>query len=425
MMYEINKKFWDFFRLNKDKRFIVCMGGAGSSKSYSIAQWFIKKLYEENDKEFLIARKTFPSLRITALKLILDLLDLYNLPYHFNKSEFRLNVNDNEMIFRGLDDPEKVKSFEPNYIWMEEASEFTNKDFTQLNLRLRRHTDTKNQIYLSFNPIDKSFSWLHKRFFEEENEEAAVLKTTYKDNLRYLSRAYIKELESLKNQDETTYQIYTLGKWGVLENIIYANYELIDKWPDSVEETIYGLDFGFNNPSALEEIGIKDQEIFERELLYEMHLTNEDLIKRMEELIPKKSSSIYADSAEPARIEEIKRAGFNIHPAEKNVKDGIDLVKRQKCHILKSSVNLIKEIGGYRYKEDKDGNVLEEPVKFRDHLMDCRRYALYTHLAKRGERINKPSIRLVRFTPYSREVRRRLRALKIMQRQEPRFIKPR
>ena len=104
MTYEINKKFWDFFRLNQDKRFIVCMGGAGSSKSYSIAQWLIKKLYQEKDKVFLIVRKTFPSLRITALKLILDLLDSYNLPYHFNKAEFRLNVNNNEMIFRGLDD---------------------------------------------------------------------------------------------------------------------------------------------------------------------------------------------------------------------------------------------------------------------------------------------------------------------------------
>jgi len=425
MTYEINKKFWDFFRLNQDKRFVICVGGAGSSKSYSIAQWLIKKLYQDKDKEFLIVRKTFPSLRITALKLILDLLDSYNLPYHFNKAEFRLNVNHNEMIFRGLDDPEKVKSFEPNYIWMEEASEFTDKDFTQLNLRLRRHTDTKNQIYLSFNPIEKSFSWLYKRFFEEENEEAAVLKTTYKDNLRYLSRAYIKELEGLKNQDETTYEIYTLGEWGILRNIIYTNYELVDKWPDSVEETIYGLDFGFNNPSALEEIGIKDQEIYERELLYETHLTNEDLIKRMEELIPKKSSSIYADSAEPARIEEIKRAGFNVYPAEKNVKDGIDFIKRQECHILKSSTNLVKEIRGYKYKENKDGNVLEEPVKFRDHLMDCRRMALYTHLGNRAKKKNVPSTIGVRTGRYPREVHQISKGWRIMEKQRPRFMKPR
>jgi len=133
-------------------------------------------------------------------------------------------------------------------------------------------------------------------------------------------------------------------------------------------------------------VGIKDWEIYLRELLYQTHLTNEDLIEKLKELIPDKNRYTYADSAEPARIEEIARAGFNIHPADKSVKDGIDFVKRQKLHILKRSVNLIKEIGGYKYKEDKDGNVLEEPVKFRDHLMDAMRMAIYTHL--KGEAPN-------------------------------------
>ena len=102
----------------------------------------------------------------------------------------------------------------------------------------------------------------------------------------------------------------------------------------------------------------------------------------MENLIPDKDRSIYADSAEPARIEEIRRAGFNIYPSDKSIKDGIDFIKRQKLHILKDSVNLIKEIGGYKYKEDKDGNVMDEPVKFRDHLVDAMRYAIYTHKRK-------------------------------------------
>jgi len=382
---EFNKKYWEFFEKNTDKRFIVLAGGAGGGKSHSTAQYLIKKLYTEKDKEFLVIRKTLPSLRITAYKLILELLKKYELPFELNKSELRLSVNTNEMIFRGLDDPEKVKSFEPNYIWMEEATEFTEEDFTQLNLRLRRHTEGKNQIYLTFNPVSK-LSWIYKRFFESQNSDVAILKTNYRDNLRYLSEDYIKELEALKDQDETYYQVYALGEWGVLKNIIYTNYDLIDGWPDNFEEVIYGLDFGYNNPSALLEVGIKDKEIYLRELLYQTHLTNEDLIEQLKELISNKNRYVYADSAEPARIEEIARAGFNVHPAEKNVRDGIDFVKRQKLHILKSNVNLIKEINGYKYKEDKDGNVLEEPVKFRDHLMDAMRMAIYTHLGKKAKR---------------------------------------
>ncbi len=376
-------KFYRFLE-NSKKRINLLYGSAGSGKSYSVAQFFIRRFYRERDKRFLVLRKTLPSLRITAYKLILDLLKEYELPYHLNKSEMTISVNDNEMLFKSLDDPEKIKSYEGNYLWIEEATEISYEDFLQLNLRLRRRTDSVNQMYLTFNPISK-LHWIYQELIEKPREDVVTLHSTYKDN-PFLPEDYIRELEDLKNQDETYYQIYALGEWGVLKNIIYSNYELIDEWLEEFDEIIYGLDFGYNNPSALLEVGIKDWEIYLRELLYQTHLTNEDLIEKLKELIPDKNRYIYADSAEPARIEEIARAGFNIHPADKSVKDGIDFVKRQKLHILKSSVNLIKEIGGYKYKEDKDGNVLEEPVKFRDHLMDAMRMAIYTHL--KGEAPN-------------------------------------
>ena len=141
---------------------------------------------------------------------------------------------------------------------------------------------------------------------------------------------------------------------------------------------IYGLDFGFNNETALIAIGIKDNECYLRELLYETHLTNSELITKLKQLADKKFM-IYADNAEPARIQEIKQAGFKIQPANKSVKDGIDYVKSQTLHIDKTSTNLINEFRSYKYREDRGGNVLEEPVKFRDHLADATRYALYTH----------------------------------------------
>jgi len=371
------RKFHQFLE-NSKKRINLLYGSAGSGKSYAMAQFFVRRFYEGKDKRFLVLRKTLPSLRITAYKLILDLLREYNLPYHLNKTEMLLSFGTNEMLFKSLDDPEKIKSYEGNYLWIEEATEITHEDFLQLNLRLRRKTEDINQMYLTFNPISK-LHWIYQELIEKERDDVAILHSTYKDN-PFLSEDYIKELENLKDQDETYYQVYALGEWGVLQNIIYTNYDLIDTWPGSFDEVIYGLDFGYNNPSVLVEVRIKDKELYLRELLYQTHLTNEDLIEKLKELIPDRNSYIYADPAEPARIEEIARAGFNIHLADKSVKDGIDFVRRQKLHILKSSVNLIKEISGYKYKEDKDGNVLEEPVKFRDHLMDAMRYAIYTHL---------------------------------------------
>ncbi|MCD6477503.1 MAG: PBSX family phage terminase large subunit [Candidatus Aenigmarchaeota archaeon] len=358
------RKFHQFLE-NSKKRINLLYGSAGSGKSYAMAQFFVRRFYEGKDKRFLVLRKTLPSLRITAYKLILDLLREYNLPYHLNKTEMLLSFGTNEMLFKSLDDPEKIKSYEGNYLWIEEATEITHEDFLQLNLRLRRKTEDINQMYLTFNPISK-LHWIYQELIEKERDDVAILHSTYKDN-PFLSEDYIKELENLKDQDETYYQVYALGEWGVLQNIIYTNYDLIDTWPGSFDEVIYGLDFGYNNPSVLVEVRIKDKELYLRELLYQTHLTNEDLIEKLKELIPDRNSYIYADPAEPARIEEIARAGLNIHLADKSVKDGIDFVRRQKLHILKSSVNLIKEISGYKYKEDKDGNVLEEPVKFRDH----------------------------------------------------------
>lgn len=332
-------------------------------------------------------RKTLPALRITAYQLVLDHLEQYHLPFKLNRTEMTISVNSNKMLFKSLDDPEKIKSYEGNYLWIEEATEITHKDFMQLNLRLRRHSDTINQMFLSFNPIDQ-FHWLNQELLSKKRDDMAENWSTYKDN-EFLDPTYIEELERLKKEDETYYQIYTLGKWGIRRNIIYTNYEIIPKLLLDSDEVIYGLDFGFNNPSGLVRIEIKDKEPYLQELLYETHLTNQDLIEKMKDLIPIKSQSIYADSAETDRIEEIKRAGFNVYPSAKgknSVKDGIDFVKRQKLHIVKDSINLIKEISGYKYKEDKNGNVLEEPVKFRDHLMDSVRMALWTHLGKKAKR---------------------------------------
>ncbi len=379
----LNPKIGKFLSQSK-KRINVLYGGAGSGKSYTVAQHLLLKLYQEKDIRILVVRKTLPALRITAYLLILDLLEEYGFPYLLNKTEMTISVGRNRMLFKSLDDPEKIKSYEGNYVWIEEASEINHKDFMQLNLRLRRRTESVNQMFLTFNPINE-FHWLNEKLVQSKRDDTAINQSTYKDN-PFLDQVYIDELNALKSEDETYYQIYALGEWGVLKNVIYTNYEIVEDkdWPESFDETIYGLDFGYNNPSSLLEIGIKDTEYYEREKLYKTGLTNADLIAELEGLVGNKEDNIYADSAEPARIEEIGRAGYNIYPSNKEVKDGLDFVKRHRVHIHEDSVNHIDEKRGYKYKEDKNGNVLEEPVKFRDHLQDCERYALYTHSSEVG-----------------------------------------
>lgn len=370
----INDVYDDFFQRTRDKTVLVIYGGAGSGKSYATAQNFILRALEESGKYFLVVRKYLPALRLSCWLLIQELLQKYGIPYEINKSEFTIHINNNTFFFRPVDDPEKLKSAEFNYIWAEEATELTHQDFLQLKLRLRRQNNKQNQLILTFNPID-AYHWLKTKVVDPLPDGTAILKTTYRDNA-FLDKAYVEELLRLAEVDETFYKIYTLGEWGVLKNLIYTNWDTVDEdeLPDC-DNVIYGLDFGYNNPTALVEVRIKENEAWVREVVYRSHLTNSDLIELMKEVVDRRHP-IFADSSEPQRIEEIYQAGFDIHKANKDVKNGIDRVKRYKLHITADSVNLLKEIRAYKWREDKEGRVLDEPVKFNDHAMDALRYAI-------------------------------------------------
>jgi len=374
---KVIRKIYSFLKECRKQKEIVVYGGAGSGKSYTVAQFLIiEKLLSNRNKRLLVTRKYNPSLKVTTWQLIHELLNELEIPYLENKTEQVLQLpRRNEIYFRGLDDAEKIKSSEFNYIWMEEATEFDYEDYLQLKLRLRRATNSVNQMYLTFNPVA---GWTQKQFFEQESDDIAILHTTYLDN-PFLDIEYTKMLEFLKDQDEAYYQIYTLGRYAILKNKIYNNYQVVSRMPEMYDEIIYGVDFGYNNPSVVLEIGLKDDNIYITKELYETRLTNEELIEKLKYFVRSKNAEIYADSAEPARIEEITRAGFNVFAAKKEIKNGIDFVKRKKIYIHESCTNTIKEIQSYKWKEKKDGEILDEPVKFLDHAMDALRYAVYTH----------------------------------------------
>jgi phage terminase large subunit len=369
------------------KRYLVNIGGAGSSKSYSIAQLLVNKFLSIQNRKIAVTRKTFPALRITSYRLCVSILAEYGLMGRIRHDKMNHEIinpfSGSMMAFLSVDDPEKMKSTDWNDIWMEEATEFTWADWIIMQTRLRSKTDEKNrnQIYLSLNPSDEQ-SWINQKLMTMQafTKDVEIIHSTYRDN-PFLDKDYVQTLINLKDQDPNAYDIYAEGKWGRLTNLIYQPWELEDEWPH-VEEKIYGLDFGFNNPSALVEIGIRDMdEIHVRQLIYERHLTNGMLIERCKELIKDDDLGcpIYADTAEPDRIEEFSNAGFNIYPSDKDVKLGIDFLKRKRIHTLPENVDINKERAAYKWRTDKNGNVLDEPVKFMDHAMDAIRYGLFTH----------------------------------------------
>ena len=237
------------------KRFQVYYGGAGSGKSYSIAQHLVSLALEHSDLEFLCVRKTRPAVKRSCLKVIKDILRGLGLEenehWTLNRTDLELRVHDCVFFFAGVDEPEKFKSVEFNKVWMEEATEFAPTDFDYLNMRCRRpHPVVRGQVYLSYNPID-SANWVVKRFVLGHDPDANVMHSTWRDN-PFLSMHDVEVLRRLEEVDENFYKVYFLGQPGVLKGLVYSNWEVMagvyfpDRNPDSM-----GMDLGHTNPVAL------------------------------------------------------------------------------------------------------------------------------------------------------------------------------
>jgi len=364
-----------FHKAYRSETRITCLqGGTRSSKTYSLCQLFIVKCLEETGKVFTICRKTLPALKGTAYRDVLNILkelELYREDNH-NKSELSYSLNGNLIEFISVDQPQKIRGRKRDYLWLNEANEFTYEDWQQLILR------TTDKIYLDYNPSDP-YSWIYDKVVVRD--DCTFIKSTYKAN-PFLDEDTIAEIERLKELDPDYWQVYGLGEIGSVQTMIFRNFNLVD---DVQGRLIgYGLDFGFtNSPSALVAVYQSDDNLYIKEMLYEKRLTNRDLANKLKEFRIDRQSEIIGDSAEPKSIEEIYRQGFNIKPAKKGagIHLGIDIMRRYKLNITKDSLNAIKEFRGYKWATDKNGDVLNTPVKVNDHLIDATRYLCLNKLS--------------------------------------------
>lgn len=380
-----SSKFYEFFESRL--RDIVLYGGAGSGKSYAVADKFvletIRQDLQNNVKlKFVVIRRSLPSLKRTCIPILNQEFKKFGVPYHLHKIDMIAEIgNQSEIYFISVnnrEDYEKIKSItDVDFIWIEEANEIP-LDVYQgiIKLRLRGGKGLYAQRIFTFNPISR-FIWLYDYHFVNNYDNALRIQVNIEDN-KFKDEIFEKELDALKDQNINLWRVYRKGEFGTLEGIIYPNAKTYNAVKET-EDIIYGLDFGFNNPSALIQIQILDDCFYEKQLIYERGLTNQDLINRMNEIEVNKKKPLYCDNAEPNRIQELCNAGYNALPAKKDVEDGIDFCQRQKIFMHEDSTELIKENDTYCWANDKDGKKIDSPVKFNDHLMDARRYALYTH----------------------------------------------
>jgi phage terminase large subunit len=277
----------------------------------------------------------------------------------------------NLVEFISVDQPQKIRGRKRNIVFINEANELTWEDFFQLNIR------TTDKIIIDFNPSDE-FHWIYDRLIPRD--DADFFQTTYRDN-PFLPTELVEEIERLKEADDNYWKVYGLGERGSSKEIIYNHWKPVKEMPGR-GEVWYGLDFGYNNPSALVKVESFEGGIYIDEMLYMTKLTTNDLADRLRDLGINRTDEIFCDNAEPKTIEELRRSGFNAKPCDKKeVKEGIRKVKGLPLFITERSSNVLKEIKSYKWKVDKDGTVLDEPVKFNDHSMDAMRYAVFTKMA--------------------------------------------
>lgn len=389
----LNQSFSEAFRSRE--RDLYLYGGADSGKSYAAAQKVILKCQAYPKRRILVIRKYKPSLKRTCWKLIVETLETWNVEYEKNLTEMDIRFkNGSEILFIPVvtstgEPAERIKSMtDITDMWFEEPTELSYNEYLQIRRRLRggimndEKLDIVNayaQRIYSFNPVDQNH-WLKTKIFDKD--EGDWFQYTYRDN-QFAVKEEIQDLEDLKEQDENQYRIYAKGEWGVFQNKIYNNYEVkeFELNKANIDDIICGVDFGFVHPSVWLLLVIKENTVMITDEIYEKGLTNPEFIEliKAKQIEHDVNPPTYCDNAEPARIEDMEQEGMLVYPAYKDIVQGIDVVQKYKLLIHPRCVHTIKEIQSYKRREDRQGNVLEEPVKFKDDAMDALRYGLATH----------------------------------------------
>ena len=396
----------DFYKLfGRHDRYLLLVGGAGSGKSYFASQKIVVRCLQKKMR-FIVFRKVGRTNRQSTFKRVQNQLSTWGLSHlvKVNKTDMTMTfLNGSEIIFMGVDDPEKLKSLEQvDSIWIEEATELTEGDFDQIDLRMRGKTSDYRQIMMTFNPIS-AFHWIKKKFFLETKEgietvykcaepNGFIYKSTYRNNT-FIDSVYAQKIERLKITNPELYKIYGEGLWGVLKGLIYSPPIILEKYPSEFDKEVGGLDFGFNHPTCLLWVGTKDFNpvtkkgaLYITEKIYQSDLTTPDLADLMKRLNIDKKKTIYADPAEPDRIIELRKHGFNIQKAKKgqgSVNAGIDFVRACQVYSHVDNVNYNSERSMYCWEFDEvSGEYLDTPVDFNNHAMDAERYAIYSRFGK-------------------------------------------
>lgn len=376
-------------------------GGAGSGKSVFVFQKLVLKYLKFEGRKCLVVRKVQATLKDSCFSLVKSILSDWHIHEQckVNKTDLTIELpNGSLFLFKGLDDPERIKSIDGiDDIVVEECTEIDDFSFDQLCLRLRS-PKPYNQVHVMFNPVSKS-NWVYSRWFDENSDkynadDAVVLKTTYKDN-KFLPKSYIDNLLTMKKTNPVYFRIYALGEFATLGKLIYTNWRVDDFSYRQIlrnntnAKAIFNLDFGYtNDPTAFgaEILDEVNKKIWVFEEFQEKGLLNDEIAKKIIDLGYRKEV-ITCDSAEPKSIEELRRNGLSrVRPSLKgkdSIINGINVLQQYEIIVHTSCTYIQEELKNYTWKKDKDGVYVNTPIDKYNHGLDSLRYGVTTEIGQK------------------------------------------
>jgi phage terminase large subunit len=378
---------------NYKGRYRVCKGSRASKKSTTTAMNLIYRIMEYPESNALVVRKTYRTLLdscFAQLKWAVNRLGVKDyFDFKLSPLEIIYKPTGQKILFRGLDDPLKVTSVTVEvgslcFLWIEEAYEIMSEaDFDMLDESIRGEVPKGHfkQITLTFNPWNERH-WIKRRFFDKKDKDTLAITTNYTCN-EWLDRSDLNVFERMKENNPRRYQVAGLGNWGIVDDLIYENFEERLFTLEEIKDykTVAGLDFGYTNDPTAFFIGFLDKKgsvLYVWDEMYSKGLSNKKIYENIKNMGYSKEK-ITGDSAEPKSIDELKGYGLRIKGAKKgkdSILNGIQWIQDLKIIIHPRCNNFLTEISNYQWDKDKFGKALNRPIDDFNHLLDAMRYAL-------------------------------------------------